>query len=380
MLLQTCRDSAYALGRELSKWKASPERTLFALEAVISVVISVVVAHRLDLPNAWWAAISGFAVMQIGFSASLLRGMHRIIGTVCGALLGALVGWAIGDRPWLFVPVLGLVGALTVYVANASTYSYAWVLGGVTTMMIVYESHLLPTVKATASFAMLRVAEVAVGTIACVLVSGAFTLGVRGYRMRRPASGTAAAMAASHAAPITPATTRHTRAVIGAQAGVSSAILAGLAYAFELPGFAQALVTAIAVLILPAASLTGRPLASVAQRMVQRVAGCLLAGVCGVALLPLTNGHTAPCLLALSAGVWAGCHVQTGSEGASYIGRQFAIAFIMVFVQDHQWSADPVPAMLRLAGISAGIAVLTCVMVLTYKAALPADPEQARSS
>jgi hypothetical protein len=227
---------------------------------------------------------------------------------------------------------------------------------------------------------MLRVAEVAVGTIACVLVSGAFTLGVRGYRMRRPASGTAAAVAASHAAPIPPATTRHTRAVIGAQAGVSGAILAGLAYAFELPGFAQALVTAIAVLILPAASLAGRPLASVAQRMVQRVAGCLLAGVCGVALLPLTNGHTAPCLLALSAGVWAGCHVQTGSEGASYIGRQFAIAFIMVFVQDHQWSADPVPAMLRLAGISAGIAVLTCVMVLTYKAALPADPEQARSS
>jgi uncharacterized membrane protein YccC len=380
MLLRICRDSAYALGRELAAWKPSPERALFGLEAVISVMVSVVVAHRLDLPNAWWAAISGFAVMQARFSASLRRALHRMIGTVFGALLGALVGWAIGDRPWLFVPALGLVGGLTVYVANGSASAYAWVLGGVTTMMVIYESHVILTVKATASFAMLRVAEVAVGTIACVLVSGAFALGMRWYRAHRPASKVAAAIAAVDATPITPATTRHARAVLGVQAGVSGAILAGLAYAFELPGFAQALVTATAVLILPAASLVGRPHQSVAHRMVQRAAGCLLAGICGVALLPLAQGQTALCLLALSAGVWAGCHVQTGSEGASYIGRQFAIAFIMVFVQDHQWSADPWPALSRLAGISAGIAILSCVMLVTYKAALPADPEQARSS
>jgi uncharacterized membrane protein YccC len=380
MLLRICRDSAYALGRELAAWKPSPERALFGLEAVISVMVSVVVAHRLDLPNAWWAAISGFAVMQARFSASLRRALHRMIGTVFGALLGALVGWAIGDRPWLFVPALGLVGGLTVYVANGSASAYAWVLGGVTTMMVIYESHVILTVKATASFAMLRVAEVAVGTIACVLVSGAFTLGMRWYRAHQPASKVAAAIAAVDATPITPATTRHARAVLGVQAGVSGAILAGLAYAFELPGFAQALVTATAVLILPAASLVGRPHQSVAHRMVQRAAGCLLAGICGVALLPLAQGQTALCLLALSAGVWAGCHVQTGSEGASYIGRQFAIAFIMVFVQDHQWSADPWPALSRLAGISAGIAILSCVMLVTYKAALPADPEQARSS
>ena len=62
-----------------------------------------------------------------------------------------------------------------------------------------------------------------------------------------------------------------------------------------------------------------------------------------------------------------GCHVQTGREGATYIGRQFTIAFIMVFVQDHGWSADPGPALTRLSGILAGIVVLAAVMLTTRR-------------
>jgi hypothetical protein len=54
--------------------------------------------------------------------------------------------------------------------------------------------------------------------------------------------------------------------------------------------------------------------------------------------------------------------VQTGNRGASYVGRQFTVAFIMVFVQDHHWSADPVPALMRLCGILTGVIVLACVM------------------
>jgi hypothetical protein len=93
-----------------------------------------------------------------------------------------------------------------------------------------------------------------------------------------------------------------------------------------------------------------------------------------VALLPLMQGQAILCTLALSIGVWTGCHVQTGREGASYVGRQFTIAFIMVFVQDHHWSADPVPAMLRLAGILIGIVVLAAVMVATNRLSLSPSP------
>jgi hypothetical protein len=72
-------------------------------------------------------------------------------------------------------------------------------------------------------------------------------------------------------------------------------------------------------------------------------------------------------MLALSIGVWIGCHVQTGRERASYVGRQFTIAFIMVFVQDHHWPADPVPALMRLSGILTGIVVLAGVILATSR-------------
>jgi len=155
--------------------------------------------------------------------------------------------------------------------------------------------------------------------------------------------------------------------LLGMQGGLAIAVLAALTYVLHLPGFAQAMVTTVAVLILPAAMLVSRARRPIFERMVHRFAGCLLAGVIGVALLPLMQGQAVLCVPALALGVWAGCHVQTGQQGATYIGRQFTIAFIMVFVQDHHWSANPVPALMRLSGILTGILVLAAVMVATSK-------------
>jgi hypothetical protein len=158
--------------------------------------------------------------------------------------------------------------------------------------------------------------------------------------------------------------------LLGLQGALAIAILAALTYVLKLPGFAQAMVTTIVVLVLPAASLAGGTLWAIVERMVQRLVGCFLAGALGVALLPVTRGQAIPCILALSIGVWSGSHVQSGKEGASYLGRQFTMAFIMVFVQDHYWSADPVPALMRLSGILTGIVVLAGVMVATGRLSL----------
>ncbi len=291
-----------------------------------------------------------------------------------GAALGAIIGPLIGDRPWLFVPAMALIGGVAVYRANGSSASYAWVLGGITALMVTYEAHGLVSAGSIASFAALRVAEVAVGTLACVVVAGAFHIGSTWYRKRRPASVPDVPVAGAEGASApTPASSspfealRPMRALLGMQAALAVAILAALTYVLHLPGFAQSMVTAIAVLILPAASLASHARRPVVERMVHRLAGCLLAGALGVALLPLMRGDAVLCTLALSIGVWIGCHVQTGKEGASYVGRQFTIAFIMVFVQDHQWSADPVPALMRLSGILTGIVVLAGVILATSR-------------
>ncbi|GAB2902391.1 hypothetical protein GCM10027093_44380 [Paraburkholderia jirisanensis] len=363
--VQISRAAFVSLGRELAAWKPPLPRALFAAEAVLSVALSVALAHWLNLSNTWWAAISGFAVMQVSFSGCLERAMHRVLGTLLGALLGAVIGPLIGDRPWLFIPVLGVIGGYCVYRANGTAFTYAWVLGGITSMMVTYEAHALASLEKTASFAVLRVAEVLVGTLCCVLVATLFHFGIRWYRRVRPAAPSATAAAAAQAAAAAPPqqAVQAARVLLGVQSGLAIAIIASLTYALKLPGFQQALVTAVAVMVLPVASLVVPDQRPVVQKMVQRLIGCLLAGALGVALLPLMNGQMLLCMAALSCGICLGCHVQTGSAGASYVGRQFTIAFIMVFVQDHQWSADPMPALLRLAGILIGIVVLGAVIL-----------------
>ncbi|SAL50626.1 FUSC family protein [Caballeronia humi] len=355
-LAQIVREASFALGRELAAWKPSTERASFATQAMLSVALAVAFAYALHLSNTWWAAISGFAVMQSSFAASARRGLLRILGTVVGAALGAVAGPAIGNLPWVFVPAMGVIGGVAVYQALASEAGYAWVLGAATALMVTFEAHTLGSASATASFAMLRVAEVVVGTLACVIVSGAFYVAGRYRRGGGPVSNAASAL-------LTPDANIAARKLLAWQGAASIVILAALTYILKLPGFAQAMVTAIAVLILPAASLATNTRRPVAERMVQRFAGCLLAGLISIALLPLLGDHAWLCMLALSLGVWFGCHVQTGKEGASYVGRQFTIAFIMVFVQDHHWSADPVPALMRLSGILTGIVVLAVVIL-----------------
>jgi uncharacterized membrane protein YccC len=300
--------------------------------------------------------------MQTSFNGCVERGTYRILGTLVGALIGTVVGPLIGDRPWLFIPLLGVVGGFAVYWGNGVVASYAWLLGGITLLLVTYEAHILGSMEATASFAVLRVAEVLIGTLACVVVSGLFHVAIQWYRRKR--TGDAPPASAAAAAP--PLRDLHAaRMLLGLQAGLSVSIIASLTYTLNLPGFAQALVTVAAVMVLPATSLTSRDPKPVVQKMVQRLAGCLLAGALGVVLLPLMNGKEIPCLIALSCGIWVGCHVQTGSAGASYVGRQFTIAFIMVFVQDHHWSADPLPALMRLEGILIGIVTLGVVMFAT---------------
>lgn len=369
-LLHTIRAAMFALGRELAAWKPSRARATFAIEAVLSVALSVALANALHLSYTWWAAVSGFAVMQTSFNSSLERAAHRVAGTLLGAALGALAGPLIGDRPALFVPMLGVIGGVAAYYANGSKAPYAWMLGGVTALMVTYEAHVLASWEATAVFAALRAAEVIVGTLACVLVASAFHFGPQWYRRVRPppvsatplAIGEGADTAQASAPP--PDVLRRNRLLLGGQAALAIVILAACTYWFDMPGFAQAMVTTIAVLILPAGKLVDSTRQPIIEKMVQRVAGCLLAGVVGMALLPLMHEQPVWHMLVLSLGVWVGCHVQSGQEGASYVGRQFTIAFIMVFVQDHHWANDPAPALMRLSGILAGILVLGAVMLV----------------
>jgi len=70
----------------------------------------------------------------------------------------------------------------------------------------------------------------------------------------------------------------------------------------------------------------------------------------------------------LGAGVWLAAHIQAGAAEVSYIGTQFGVGFIMIFVQDHAWSTDASAALQRLMGIVVALFVLAATMA-TFSAA-----------
>lgn len=325
------------------------------MRAVLSVALAVTVAHAMGLQDSWWAAISAFTVMQADFGASLYRGLLRIVGSVCGAALGFVLGPLLADHPVPFVLLLGIAAWAGLFAALVLRHSYAWVLAVVTFVMVMCEA--LAARPQLAQFALERVANVVVGTLACVIVAAlterrfiASLLGPRRLAPWWPHAGQGSAAVDRRGA------ARH--ALYGA---IVVALLSAVSFFRELSSFSQAMVTTIAVLIVPLDGDASRAEAFVMQRMVQRVAGCLAAGAIAFALLPLIAGKPLWCQLALGLGVWAGAYLQGGPERLRYAATQFGVAFLMVFVQDSGWTVESGPALQRLGGVFAGITALWLV-------------------
>jgi uncharacterized membrane protein YccC len=359
--------------------------TLESIKRVLSVTLSVAVAHLLDCDDKWWVAISAFMVMRSGWSDSVQRGVHRVVGTVCGALLGYWIApWAAG-HPLGFVVVLCAATWAGMFASLIFSYGYGWTLMTVTFVMIFFEGFRNTT--ALSHFAISRVVDVVVGTLTCVGVAAVFDPVVRGSVRRALGRSTASAAASSAAASATatsatadfaadaataPAAAQKADqrvvspqyaagALLASQAAIAVVVLALLAIYLRLSIFPQAMVSVIAVLIVPLQAAPDAITSAVTTRMMHRFLGCLLAGLLAFALLHIAGPYPAWSLVMLAGGVWLGSYIQAGPQ-TSYIGTQFTVAFIMVFVQDHPWASDLALAFERLMGIITGIAVLALVM------------------
>ncbi|HYP85990.1 FUSC family protein [Variovorax sp.] len=345
------RELGTGLRAEARGWRWRHSRNLEALRPVVSVALAVAACHALRLPDSWWGAITAFTVMQASGAASLYRGVLRVLGTIAGAALAWWLGPLLAHHSWAFVLGLALVAWLGLFCALALRHGYAWVLALVTFAMVACQA-LQADGVALAQFARDRVANVAVGSASCMLVAWLADLA-----SRRTAPGDAPWRAAPAPADLRPNAARH-----AAQGAVAVAVLALILLAGELRHFAQAMVTTVAVLVVPLEGLASDPVGSVLRRMVQRVAGCLLAIALAGLLLPWISGHPPACQLALAAGVWCAAYLQSGSASARYAAIQFGVGFIMVFVQDHGWRMEEAPVLQRMGGMLAGMAVLSLVM------------------
>jgi uncharacterized membrane protein YccC len=320
------------------------------LECVASVLLAILLARLVGAEMIAWAAFSAFVLMKGPIGETILRGVLRMIGTLLGATLAVWFVRLSSGELWQTMPATALIGGIGLYGMMTARRAYAWLLFGLTFIMIVLDGLEHPGIDVEA-LALTRVLEVGAGTLACVTVSLAATLTVR---RRWPAPPT----------PPTPAAGWHPGAARHAlRAAFALSLLPVIHRYFAVPELAQAGVTIMAVMIVPAAGLGVSWLGPVGKRLQQRAIGCLCGGLLAAMILFLADGAVPLLIAGTSIGIMIGRHIENGSPRNAYLGLQFSLAILVVLVPDDYASAAIGPGLERLISVFVGMAVLLPIIL-----------------
>jgi uncharacterized membrane protein YccC len=349
--------------RELAGMSWRGPRARESLKAALSVMLAVALAKALRLDDLWWAAFSGYMVMRSSFDETFRRGVYRIGGTMIGALLGIALAPVMADHPLWRIAWIFAFSALTLYFALLSRYGYAWLFLGITHVMVLAFAVLLP--DPVADFARMRVADVTVGTTACVIVSALFALlaGTHPRSFLQSLRGLLGTPVADRLMDSEPGMRRRLLQHV-CEAALAMACITVLGYAFRLSAFTQASITVFAVMLLPIKDFTVNRRGAVTRKLLQRCAGCVLGGVAGLLLLLLTGHASLLWWLALATGIWVGQYLQSSGPDISYIGTQFCLGYLTAFVHDVHLAESYAAATERFAGILSGLLILGTILLL----------------
>ena len=122
---------------------------------------------------------------------------------------------------------------------------------------------------------------------------------------------------------------------------------------FDTPSLPQALASTLV--------LADRDLAAIRSRARQRLIGCALGAIAGLAALSLEVDALPVYLVLLFAGIFYFSRLHHGGGAQSYIGTQGGVAFITAMVTGSGPTADVWPVIGRLAGIFMGVVLMVSV-------------------
>ena len=338
------------LSSELAELRLNGAPAQQGYQVAFAVAVSVVLAVAVPLQDIWWAAISAFMVSQATRPASFRRGLLRIVGTICGAVIGLGFASTLAyDHVLcaLFLLIAGTSGTLGFLLSAAG---YAWLLGAITAVMVVLMSLTDPTVALTG--AVNRVAEVGVGTAAAMLGALLFAPNTPAPITQAPGFGDLLGV---------------NRPVLlhAWRSGITVMLIPLVWVSLDLPSLPQMAITAAAVMAVQAPSGFQDHTPFVA-RALQRLLGCLFGGVAGLLILALSLTDPLAWLFALSAGVFVCTQIQASARGVGYVGTQAAIVYIMTLVQGTGPPTSIYPGIDRLVGIAGGLGILLLVSFVLW--------------
>ncbi len=129
-----------------------------AVRTAVAAVASLLAARLFRLPEAYWAPITTLVITQSSLGAALTVSWQRFVGTVLGAVVGAIAATYFGPQVLVFgggVFVLGLICAA----AHSDRLAYRF--GGVTLASVLLKPRTGPPWRIASH----RFAEVSIGIV-----------------------------------------------------------------------------------------------------------------------------------------------------------------------------------------------------------------------
>ena len=127
-----------------------------------AVLASLLIARLFRLPEAYWAPITTIVITQSSLGAALEVSWERFVGTMVGAVLGAIVASYFGPRALVFAACIFVLGILSAALrVDRSAYRFA----GVTLAIVL----LIPRTNPAWQVAFHRFAEVSIGIVTALI-------------------------------------------------------------------------------------------------------------------------------------------------------------------------------------------------------------------
>lgn len=157
------------LKTEWHEFQWSSLQTQSAFKTALACIIALWLALLLRVEDPYWAGISALMVSKLQIGPTLQRSFYRAAGTIIGALVAVGTVSLLLDDSILFIIVLFLFVTFGLYKTTQSSYSYAWLLGVVTFLMVTVE--VLVDQRQVINTAFMRTFDVLLGIFSASVIS-----------------------------------------------------------------------------------------------------------------------------------------------------------------------------------------------------------------
>ncbi|MDS7956330.1 MULTISPECIES: FUSC family protein [unclassified Acinetobacter] len=159
--------------KQILAFRPSRLDLIFALKTFIAGMLALFVSFELDLINPMWS-IGTVLIIANPYSGMVSsKCVYRVVGTMGGAVIALTLTPHLINTPWIFTVVLSLWVGFALYVSllDRTPRSYAFMLAGYSTAMIVFNAITYIDQYNIFDIALARVIEISIGVISSAVVS-----------------------------------------------------------------------------------------------------------------------------------------------------------------------------------------------------------------